>query len=129
MRPVEHPAHAIIAPFSDVVTRAAIESAIDGTRTPLGPDELLAREVAVIAAWNAGSFADLKQRRLHAAEQSRQQILAGEVASWPDELRALAFFDPDEQADAPGLDLSEAESDDLEVFDDDADDDEDGLAL
>lgn len=133
--PLAHPTHQVIAPFSDIITRAAIESTIDGSRAPLAGDELLHRELAVIAAWNAGNFAGTKQQRQHAAERARQQLLAGEVDNWPDELRSLAFFDRAEQQEQLGIDLSDAEEDDAEIFDEETDDDDgdsdddDGLAL
>lgn len=123
--PLATPGGTAVAPFSEAITRAAISDTIHGER-PAGTYEIARREVELLAAFSSGVFAERRERRLHALEESRQTALASEIEGWSDEMRDLAF--PPQTAPDEVLDGYEgAEQDDAEVFG--YGDELDGLAL
>lgn len=124
--PLATPGGTAVAPFSEAITRAAISDTIHGDR-PAGVDEIARREVELLAAFSSGVFADRRERRLRALEESRQTALASEIEGWSHEMRELAF--PPQPEPDEGLDgYDGAELDDAGVFAYDEDDVE-GLAL
>lgn len=125
--PMATPAGTAVAPFSEALTRHAISSHLSGAR-PTSKDELAAREQQLLANWNAGVFADRRERRINALEHERQTTYARDVADWSDEMRELAFPPRPVEPDTALVGFEDADLDDAAVFDY-ADDDVDGLAL
>ena len=124
--PMAVPGGAAVSPFSDALARHAMREHLRGTR-PASTDELIAREQQLLANWNAGEYADRRDRRIAALEHERQTSYARDIADWSQEMRDLAF--PPRPIESEGLvGYEDADLDDAEVFDY-ADDDVDGLAL
>ena len=129
------PSGAVVPPTTETLMRAALRRDRAG-QVPPARGELFAREVALLAAWNAGVFADRNDRRLHALEQARQAAYAHDVDDWGPLMRDLAFPALPEQARLPATasplgeqdERDERGLDDEEVFGFDADE-LDGLAL
>ncbi|WP_460605067.1 Mu transposase C-terminal domain-containing protein [Jatrophihabitans fulvus] len=126
-------------PFSESITRLAIERTAQG----LGPtsDEDLRRcEAEILASFASGKFADRRERRMHALEQTRQAIYAHDLEGWHSDLRDLAF-PPEQRFDATSsleqlpewstdTDERDTSADDADLFsNDDPDDQLDGLAV
>jgi len=126
--PAATPGGTAIAPFSEAITRAAIEDTIRG-KGPTSNTELHRREVELLAAFSSGVFPDRRERRLHALETSRQTTFAGEIETWSQEMRELAFPPTPARPDEGLEGFDDAEQDDAEVFGYDNGDDVDGLAL
>lgn len=102
-----------VAPMSGLARQLILADADRDTRRTLTESELHEREAETLARWFEGLFANRQEARYAAIEGARQRTFAHDLEQASEEVRALAFPEPEAEPEA-----------ELQVYPDSRDDDE-----
>jgi hypothetical protein len=84
-----------IAPMSSLVRTHALDGVDQDTRRVLTDTEMHRREAALLTRWIEGVFTDRQDARYAAIEGARQRTYAHDLEQASEEVRALAFPEPE----------------------------------
>ncbi|GAA1747318.1 hypothetical protein GCM10009810_04920 [Nostocoides vanveenii] len=102
-----------VAPMSGLARQLILADVDRDTRRTLTESELHEREAETLARWFEGVFANRQEARYAAIEAARQRTYAHDLEQASEEVRVLAFPEPEAEPEA-----------DLQVYPDSRDDDE-----
>ena len=118
-----------IAPMSGLVHKLALEGVDCDVRRTLTDEQRHRLEAAMLTRWSQGVFANRQEARFAAIEESRQRTHAHDLEEASEEVRLLAFPQPDDAYEPEFHVYTEERNDDEEIeYDEEItfDDDQDG---